>query len=223
VPLQSTQRAAQPAVAHAPAQCRLRMAPSPGRVDRPSHSESIQSDITTQTSSEGPGLESSNLASGGCAAKGLTPTHVVKSDVKTSAKNHPDTYFGINTFGKVRINRSARLRRSRTVRSWASRGRRKWDAPREAARLRPAMRTERPRHRLFRSAPRNGCDRGWPHAMHVARPCMSPGCSGVMKRVKMVRSGKRSARRSMRGSTRSIHGVAHGPLLEKMCCISTHR
>src|SRR3954451_13699654 len=54
-------------------------------------------------------------------------------------------------------------------------------------------------------------------------PVACSGVSGVMKRVKTVRSGKRSAMRVTVGSTRSIHGVGHGPSVEKMRCMSTHR
>ena len=52
---------------------------------------------------------------------------------------------------------------------------------------------------------------------------MSATCIGVMKRVNTVRRGCRAANSATTGSTRSIHGVVHGPSEEKMRCMSTHR
>ena len=46
-------------------------------------------------------------------------------------------------------------------------------------------------------------------------PGMSVGARGVRDRVKTVRSGYRLAMLVTTGSTRSIHGVAHGPSGEK--------
>jgi hypothetical protein len=50
-------------------------------------------------------------------------------------------------------------------------------------------------------------------------PGIPSGGFGVMKRVKIVRSGNRLATSTTTGSTRSIHGVAHGPSAEKMRCM----
>jgi hypothetical protein len=44
-----------------------------------------------------------------------------------------------------------------------------------------------------------------------------------MNRVNTVRSGHLSAMRVTVGSTRSIHGVGHGPSDENMRCISMQR
>src|SRR4051794_11627635 len=57
-----------------------------------------------------------------------------------------------------------------------------------------------------------------PHTRHfgLAR-------SGGMKGVNTVRSGCRLANSVTTGSTRSIHGVGHGPSVEKSRCISTQR
>jgi hypothetical protein len=52
---------------------------------------------------------------------------------------------------------------------------------------------------------------------------MFSGLTGGMKRVKTVRSVKRSARTVTTGATRSIQGAAQRPPGAKMLCISMHR